>query len=301
MIPKPFLLDCLIVGGGPAGLTASVYLARFRRNIMVVDSGISRAALIPRSHNCPGYPDGISGEELLARLYAQAERYRVPFLHAEVETLVRLPDGRFEAMADGRNIHARTVLLATGVADIEPKLPEMEDAVRRGLIRHCAICDAYEVIDQAVVVIGFGPHVFREALFLRHYTPRVTVLTLGLPADLTRTQAAQLAEQRIHVVETPVATIEAEEERIVSIQLEDGRGLEFDTLYSALGAVNRSELAIRLGGNVDESRAVLVDAHQQTNVPGLYAIGDVVAALNQISVAMGHAAIAATAVHNRLG
>jgi thioredoxin reductase (NADPH) len=102
------------------------------------------------------------------------------------------------------------------------------------------------------------------------------------------------------VIETPVAAIQAEEQRIVSIQLEDGRVLEFDTLYSALGAVNRSELAIRLGGTVDKSRAVIVDAHQQTNVPGLYAIGDVVAALNQISVAMGHAAIAATAVHNRL-
>jgi thioredoxin reductase (NADPH) len=301
MIPKPFLLDCLIVGGGPAGLTASVYLARFRRNTMVIDSGMSRAALIPRSHNCPGYADGISGEELLARLHAQAERYHVPFMHAEVETLVRLPDGRFEAMADGRNIHARTVLLATGVVDIEPKLPEMEDAIRRGLIRHCPICDAYEVIDQAVVVIGFGPHVLREALFLRHYTPRVTVLTLGLPAGLTPAQQAQLAEQRIHVIETPVAAIQAEDERIVSIELENGRILEFDTLYSALGAVNRSELAIRLGSEVDDSKAVIVDAHQQTRVPGLYAIGDVVAALNQISVAMGQAAIAATAVHNRLG
>lgn len=294
------MFDCLIVGAGPAGLTAATYLARFRRNVLMIDSGRSRAALIPRSHNCPGYPDGISGEELLARLHAQVERYCVPLIRAEVETVVRLPDGLFEAMANGQNVHARHVLLATGAVDIEPRLPNIEDAVHRGLIRHCPICDAYEVIDQAVVIIGTGAHVFREARFLRHYTRRVTIVTLGRPADLTVAQQAQLAELRIPIVETAIAGMHADEQRIVSIELGDGRTLEFDALYSALGAVNRSELARRLGGAVDDASAILVDAHQQTNVAGLYAIGDVVAALNQISVAMGQAAIAATAIHNRL-
>lgn len=293
------MLDCLIIGAGPAGLTAAIYLARFRRDIELINGGDSRAALIPRSHNCPGYPDGVSGEELLTRLRAQAQRYRAPLTHGRVETLKREPD-YFEAIADGRAIRARSVVLATGAMDIEPELPDVEDAVRRGLLRHCPICDAYEAIGHKVGVIGVGRHALREALFLRRYTSDVAILTLGWPAELGAAEHGQLAALGIPVIEAPVFHIHIENQRIVSIEMKGGRVLKFDTVYSALGAINRSELAVALGAAVDASKAILVDSHQQTSVPDLYAIGDVVAALNQISVAMGQAAIAAAAIHNRL-
>jgi thioredoxin reductase (NADPH) len=294
------MLDCLIIGGGPAGLTAATYLARFRRDIELIDSGASRAALIPLSHNCPGFPDGIGGPALLARLRAQAQRYGTPIRQGRVDALARRPQGGFDAVVAGHALAARTVMLATGVVDIEPELPQVEYAVRTGLVRHCPVCDAYEVIDHRIAVLGAGAHALREAVFLRHYTGDVTLLTLGRPAQLALAERAQLAAARIPIIENRIAAVSMEPRRRVALVLDDGRALKFDTLYSALGTVNRSELALSLGAAVDAARAIVVDHHQQTTVPGLYAIGDIVSQLNQISVAVGHAAIAATAIHNRL-
>lgn len=117
-------VDCLIVGGGPAGLTAAIYLSRFRRTLAIVDEGFSRAALIPVSHNLPGYPDGIAGPRLLALLRAQARRYEATLRTGVVTGIRLLTDGRFsasiEAASGSEQIVARNVLLATGVCDIEP-------------------------------------------------------------------------------------------------------------------------------------------------------------------------------------
>jgi thioredoxin reductase (NADPH) len=158
---------------------------------------------------------------------------------------------------------------------------------------------AYEVIDHKIAVIGVGAHALREVKFLQHYTRDITLLTLGRPAQLDASERAQLAASRIPIIERPIAAVHTESRRIVAVELDDSRVLKFDTLYSALGAVNRSKLAVALGVAIDSAGAIIVDNHQQTNVPGLYAIGDIVSQLNQISVAMGHAAIAATAIHNR--
>src|SRR5262249_10490512 len=106
-------LDCLIVGGGPGGLTAATYLARFHRKTAVIDAGSSRASLIPRSHNFPGYPDGIEGKEILARLKAHAERYGAAIQSGYVKKLHRNDDGSFDAACeDGTSVHASRVILA---------------------------------------------------------------------------------------------------------------------------------------------------------------------------------------------
>jgi thioredoxin reductase (NADPH) len=294
-------LDCLIIGAGPAGLTAATYLARFRRSVQVLDAGDSRAALIPISHNCPGFPDGIAGTELLARCRAQAERYGAEVAPGRVTSLERLENGTFRALCDGRPLRARTVLLATGVVDIEPLLPNLPEAVRQGYVRHCPICDGYEIIDQAVAVIGCGKNAIREALFIRTYTADLTLLTLGRTMGLTDTERATLREANIRAIEEPVGEVFIEAGRIAALRMAGGLCHRFDTLYSALGATVRSELAREAGAACGEGESLAVDSHQQTTVPDLYAAGDVVSALNQISVATGHAAIAATAIHNRLG
>lgn len=181
-------VDCLIVGGGPAGLTAAIYLSRFRRTLAIVDEGFSRAALIPVSHNLPGYPDGIAGPRLLALLRAQARRYEATPRTGVVTGIRLLTDGRFsasiEAASGSEQIVARNVLLATGVCDIEPK-PNLDHAIRQGYVRHCVICDGFEVIDLNVGVIGYGASGLKEALFLRTYTDRLTLFTLGEAMSLS--------------------------------------------------------------------------------------------------------------------
>jgi thioredoxin reductase (NADPH) len=296
-------LDCLVIGGGPAGLTAAIYLARFRRQVLVADSGTPRAAWIPTSHNIPFFAEGIAGPEILRRDRETAGRYGVQVEAGTVATLERDPQGFTAAMRSSgggsRRIRARRVLLATGAVDVEPDLPDLPDAIRRGLVRYCPICDGYESRERRIAVIGHGERGLGEALFIaRTYSDDVTLLTLGCPMDLDEKQRAALAEHQVKVVEQPIEGLDVKDGRIAALR---GAGQEhrFDLLYSALGLHYRSELAVALGAEHDGRGALRVDAHNQTTVKGLYAAGDIVRGLDQIVVAMAHAAVAATHIHNR--
>jgi thioredoxin reductase (NADPH) len=301
-------LDCLIIGGGPAGLTAALYLARFRRRTLVVDAGEPRAAWIPASHNIPFFADGIPGPEILSRQREHIGRYGIPVRRDRVTALARRRGG-FLALLDTAEgeplkLRARRVLLATGAVDVEPALPDLPDAVRRGLVRYCPICDGYESRDRRIAVIGPGgarsAHGLAEAAFIaRSYAEDVTLLTLGAKLQLDAGQREMAAARGIRLVEHPIAALEMQEGRIAAMRFGDGEALRFDVLYSALGLEYRSGLAAKLGAEQDSSGALLVDDHAQTTVPGLYAAGDVVRGLDQIVVGMGHAAIAATHIHNR--
>jgi len=201
--------DCLVIGGGPAGLMAALYLQRYHRRVLLVDHGHSRALYIDRSHNYPGFPQVIECTELLSRMH------------------------------DGRRVLTRSVLLATGVVDGVPDLPGIDAG--------------FEGIDpQRIERVGVN----------------------------TRMRAGAGAP--------------------VLLQTIDGARHAFDVVYAALGVQPRSQLARSLGAQLDGRNNVIVDAHCQTSVKGLYAAGDVVSALDQLAVAVGHGAIAATAIHNGL-
>jgi thioredoxin reductase (NADPH) len=295
-------MDCLVIGGGPAGLTAAIYLARFRRRFLVLDAGASRAAWIPVSHNHAGYPDGIAGTELLARMRAQAERFGARIVQDQVERLEQRAGGGFAAvMADGSRHEAERVLLATGTEDVPPPLdlPDRGTAVRRGLLRYCPICDAYEVSGRKVALAGVRQCRVHEAMLLRSYTADLTLLTFHDAWTLPDDERAILAEAGIKLIEAPASELMVEDEAL-AVHTADGRWHRFDSLYVAMGLRARSGLATALGAEHDADGALVVDPHQQTTVPGLFAAGDVVQGLAQISVAMGHAAIAATALHNSL-
>jgi thioredoxin reductase (NADPH) len=294
------IFDALIVGGGPGGLVAAVYLARFRRSVAVIDAKASRASLIPLSHNCPGFPEGISGADLLQRLRDQASRYGARIIEDYVDRTERTDDGPFVAHCATQAIGGRTLLLATGVVDIEPELPNLRDAIRQGLIRHCPICDGYEVQGQRVAVIGHGAKGVREAKFIRHFADALTLFSLGA-AGITDDERRELDAAGIALVEAAVADVHRDGRAIVGLQTVDGREHRFDTLYSALGTVCHGTLAGELGVRCASDGSIVTDRRQQTSVHGVYACGDIVHdTLNQIAVAAGQAAIAATAIHNTL-
>lgn len=294
-------LECLVIGAGPAGLSAAIYLGRFRRRFRVVDGGASRAALIPISHNHAGFPDGISGPALLARMAAQARKYGAEIISGNVTTLERESNGVFLAEVNGTWVRAQTVLLATGVVDVEPILPELSDAIGRGLIRHCGICDGYEVIGHRIGVIGRSDSGLREALFLRTYADDITLLSLGQALDLSTEEHRLAKAAGIVLIEKAVISVAIEGNQIVSLTLEGGACAPFDSVYSAMGSKARVDLGRALGAKLDERSCVITDAHQCSSIEGLYAAGDIVSGLDQISVALGQAAIAATAIHNVLG
>ncbi len=293
-------LDCLIVGAGPAGLTAAIYLARFRRRIAVYSAGHSRASYIPTTRNYPGFPDGISGDELLARLRDQAKRYGVEVTAGLVEG-IEADGAAFVAQVGGERIRTRKVLLATGIVDKEPEMANLREAIDAGCIRLCSICDGHEVIDRKVAVYGPAKSALSHALFMRTFTDKITLLVPRGDEPLDAAGRETLARAGIRYAEQPVCEISMAEDRQARVRLADDSEERFATLYPALGCRIRSELAIQLGARATESGDIVVDSRQQTSVPGLYAAGDVVAALNQLSVAVGHAAVAATDIHNKLG
>jgi thioredoxin reductase (NADPH) len=292
--------DCLIVGGGPAGLAAAIYLTRFHLSIKLVDAGNSRAALIPCTHNHPGYPDGISGKELLARMKEQAQKYGASIVTSRVTRLDRV-EGGFEAEWGEGSVTARAVLIATGVTNRRPPMDEElhDEALARGLIRYCPICDGYEVTDKAVGVIGDDSHGVAEAVFLRGFTTDITLIAPHAALDLSAEDQARLEEYGIHTVDGPCSAVAAHDDCIV-VDTADGH-YTFDSVYPALGSDTHTELAEQVGAELSsDTGCIVVDAHQRTSVPGLYAAGDVVLGLDQISHAMGEGGVAATTIRNDL-
>ncbi len=289
------LFDCIVVGGGPAGLTAATYLARYRRSIVVFDHGRSRAVWIPTSHNCPGFPDGVGGRELLARMRRQATSFGVHTVDEEIAELRREEDHFVLGHGDA-STRARNVILASGSEDIMPAMDGLEAAIACGAVRLCAICDAFEAIDQEIAVYGPLEHAAPHARFLRTYSRRLIMI----PSRQPQNAAAGEELERIGIEVTRPAGVPRFDGQRCHFDI-DGDSRSFDVVYPSMGLISRSSLATDAGAKCDEDGALITDRHQMTSLDGLYAIGDVVSGLNQISVATGHAAIAATAVHNRLG
>jgi len=291
--------DCIIIGAGPAGLTAAIYLARFHLKIRLFDCGSSRAALIPRTHNHAGYPGGVKGTDLLRLMLDQAEEFGAVREAAEV-TEIRPTGNDFEVHIGDRAFPTRSVLLATGVVNIQPKMDRdvHDTALARGLIRYCPICDGYEVTDKRVGVIGTGDHGMKEALFLRGYTRDVTLIAPGAHHELDATCLAKLDDAGIAHVDGPCSPMRiAGEQMLVTTASGD---LAFDSVYPALGSTIRSQLAVAACARATAEGCLEVDDHQRTSIPGLFAAGDVVKGLDQISHAMGEAGVAATTIRNLL-
>jgi thioredoxin reductase (NADPH) len=289
------LLDCLIIGGGPAGLLAAVYLGRYRRSVQVIDAGESRAAKIPESHNYPGF-FGIAGPALLRRLDAQARLYGAELVTGRVTSL-RKEGGTFVVSSSGSDVKARFVLLATGLIDRCPRIEGQPADCPSDVIRFCPICDGYEATDLRVGVLGDMKAGGKKALFLRTYTKDVSLFLTDETEDVDWQE--RLTKANVRIV-GELHQIRQGTENTVTVATQQGEIHEVDALYPALGCDVRSDLATGLGAAATENGTLEVDDHQRTTIEGLYAAGDVVTDLHQLSVAFGHAAIAATDIHNRL-
>ncbi|MEV4780422.1 NAD(P)/FAD-dependent oxidoreductase [Burkholderia sp. LMU1-1-1.1] len=296
----PISCDVLIVGGGPGGLQAAIYLRRFQRSVVIVDKGHSRLSLIPVTHNYGGFPDGIPGHQLQQRLRDQLARYDTHVTSGEVTRLAEEGDSFIADFNDTR-VFARMVLLATGVANAGLPVENWREAVRSGAVRLCPVCDGYDVLDKKIAVITSPANPVGHAVFMRTFSADVTLFERDDTAPLDAEQRIHLQQAGVRYVQAPVKGVGMTALMTPVLRTEDGAEHHFDVLYPMLGESARSALATALGAPAEpECGELLVDEYQRTSVRGLYAVGDVVRGLNQISVAMGQGAVAATNIHASL-
>ena len=295
------IFDCLIVGGGPAGLTAAIYLARFHLDILVVDNGKSRASWISCTHNHAGFPEGISGTELLRRMREQACKYGAKFETEFVTKLERNEKSELLTATWGSGqATARTVLLATGVTNRRPLMDEdlHAAALAQGLVRYCPICDGYEVTDKRVGIIGSDSHGVAEAVFIRSFTADVTLIAPDNALQLRPEDQDQLEKAGIDCVDGPAHAVAITND-CITVDTAEGH-YTFDSIYPALGSDTHTQLGEMVDARLAADGCFLCDSHQRTSVSGLYAAGDVVHGLDQISHAVGEGGVAATTIRNDL-
>ena len=292
--------DAAIVGGGPAGLSAAINLARALRSVVVFDRPQRGRSDYPQvNHNYLGFPEGIPARDLREHGKAQAQQYGARFCDIEVATIQRAANEFVVTGADGESWRTRGLILATGVRDHWTRFPGFEAFVGRSL-HWCIVCDGYEMRGKHVVVAGNDDETMLTALQLRRFTPDVTLVTNDGTLGLTPEAVDRLARQALPVVIGRIAhgrAREGEPGMLASLQLEDGRELAVEHLFSHQGATPQTALARSLGVELNSSGYIKADTEQRTSQPMVYAAGDCTRLFaHQIATAAHEGATAAHAL-----
>jgi thioredoxin reductase len=287
--------DCVVVGGGPAGLAAATWLARYRRDVVVVDSRDYRAKNVERSH---GYlaRDPQTPVELLQTAREQLLAYRtVSYLTTTVESAERVDDGSFLLqLADGSELSTLRVVLATGVVDAWPDLEGFAEHYGASAF-HCPACDGHEAENRDVVAYGWDERLVGFAASLLNWARSVTVLTSGRRFDGDEACRLVLRRHDIDLDETPAVRLLGERSRLDGVELADGRVIPASLFFFSVAHSPRVELARALGCRIDDDGYVQIDEHGETSVPGVFAAGDVVPGLQLVQVAAAQGVVAGVA------
>ncbi len=292
--------DVAIVGGGPAGLSASLWLARYLHRVLLIDSGDPRNWETRGINGFLGHP-GIRPAELRGLGRDEARRNGVDLVDAKCETVTRLDDDCFElVMADNVPHRARRLLLAIGLKDVWPDIPGLDHVY--GADAHvCPDCDGHECRDAKVVVIGRGRKAVGMALNLATWTKDIIICTNGEPPELDLDEYCEkLDALNIPVVEPRITCIRHRGDDVRSLDFEDGMSLDADKVFLAVAQYPADDLGAQLGCERDEEGHIIVDDAYHTTVLNCFAAGDIVPGPQLAIAAAGDGAIAALAIHKSL-
>jgi thioredoxin reductase (NADPH) len=296
------LYDCAVVGGGPAGLSAALYLGRMRRRVVVIDDSEGRSTWHQVNRNYLGFVNGIHASKLREIGRVQCEKYGVYFVGGRAES-VRMEgedaERRFYLGTTGANVVARTLILATGVDDHFPEFEGSEECIGRSMF-WCIICDGYETMGKRIVVLGHGDRAASLALQLLVFTPHVTLVSWDEPFSIEPHRMKWLAEHGVACYDAKCVDFRCApgEGQLHSVALDDGTVLELDSLFVAQHMEPNTQLAKQLGIKLDEHGFVMTDVEQCTNVDGVYAAGDLSKINNhQVSSAVHEGGMAAAAAN----
>ena len=292
--------DVAIIGGGPAGLSAAIWLARYLHAVVVVDSGDPRNWETRSINGFLGLP-GLCPPELRGRGREEARALGATLVDDECVDICAHGAENFEvSLLAGEKIFARRIVLAIGVRDVWPDIPGLEHVY--GVNAHvCPDCDGSDCRGKKVVVIGKGRRAVGLALNLTTWTSEIIICTNGTPADFDRGEYCQkLDALNIPVIEAKIRRITTSGSKLQSLEFEDGMQLDADKIFFALGQYPADDLGSKLGCARDEGGHVIVDDHYHTSVPNVFAAGDIVPGPQLAIAAAGDGAIAALAIHKSL-
>ena len=305
MIGGKDLYDCIVVGAGPAGLSASLFLARYRRSILTFHHNSPRNEYAHGVHGFLGH-HGISPAELLARGRDEVTTHGGLIIEACVTGIERISSEQFRVYAgdgndDSRTFDARRVLLATGLRDVTPDCPGFRDFYGVS-VHHCPDCDGYECIDKRIAVLGNGTKTVGFALSLLTWTNTITVINEDKDG-LNKDDRAKLAAFQINVRDQSIKALDGDSKskQLRRVLFSDGDALECDALFFNLGTEPASNLHEMVGCKLDEDCGLVwVDQTRQTSVAGVYAAGDITPNSQLAIVAAAEGAMAAIHIHDSL-
>jgi len=292
--------DAIIIGGGPAGLTCSIFLARYRRRVLVIDEGKPRNYASRGIHGFLGH-HGILPGELLERGRAEAKASGVEFCDGRATKIEQSGD-IFEVTTNASDVlRARRIVLAYGVRDTLPDIPEIETYYGVS-VHHCPDCDGYEARDQRIGVIAWGKSAVGLALKLLQWSDDVVVFTHGHAREWDDEMHSKLLAEQIDVKDEKIASLEGRDGCLEAAVLSTGERVPIRTLFFNIHVERTCNLAEELGCEcADENEQdVVVDEHRHTTVEGVWAVGDIVAGTKLAITAAADGAIAAIAIHQSL-
>jgi thioredoxin reductase len=288
--------DAIIIGGGPAGLTCAIFLARYRRPVLVVDEGRPRNYATTAIHGFLGQ-HGIAPGELLARGRAEAQESGAELRSGRVTKIEKAGD-TFEVTVGGSMIRARRIVLAYGLRDTLPEIPGIEAHYGR-TVHHCPDCDGYESRDQRIGVIGWGKKVVGLALKLLQWSEDIVVFTDGHAREWDEEEHSKLLAERIGVKDEKIVALDGDP--LYAAVLSTGERVPVQRLFFNIRVERSCDLAESLGCRVaDDAPNVIVDEHQQTTVEGVWAVGDLTEGSQLAITAAADGAVAAIAINNSL-
>lgn len=291
--------DVAIVGGGPAGLSAALWLARYLHAVALIDSGD------PRNWETRGVngflgSHGIKSPELRKRGREDAKAFGATLVDDTVATIDNVNGERFDvSLQSGKKILSRRLLLAFGIKDMWPDIPGLADCY--GETAHvCPDCDGFETKDKKTVVVGSGRKAVGMALALANWTSKIVICTNGQPAEMDQHLIDKLKALNIPVLETNIEKISSDNREIRCVNLEGGMSLDCERLFFAIGQYPADDLGVQLKCKRDDFGQIEIDEHYRTSVQNVFAAGDIVPGPQLAIAAAADGAIAALAIHASL-